>query len=233
MPTTAVQEVTTQAINNQVSILGLFLHADWVVKIIMLGLILLSVWCWAVIFEKTRLLKNLNDRADRFEEIFWSGISLVELYNKIGKTAKDPITLIFATAMSELMRGGDNTTMGMRLDRAMRATYGRQVAILERNISVLGTTASVAPFIGLLGTVWGIMNSFTAIAGSNQTSLAVVAPGIAEALFATAIGLFAAIPATVAYNKISHDVDKHCNRLETFMEEFTIIAERNITANGK
>ncbi len=221
----AVTEVTTQSIAPELSLIGLFFHADWVVKIIMLGLFALSIWCWAVIFEKIRLLRNLNDRADRFEELFWSGISLNELYQKLSKTARDPITLIFTAAMNEYMRGGEN--LNMRLDRAMRATYGRQVAFLERNISVLGTTASVAPFIGLLGTVWGIMNSFTAIAGSQNTNLAVVAPGIAEALFATAIGLFAAIPATVAYNKISQDVDKHCNRLETFMEEFTIIIDRN------
>lgn len=207
----------------------LVLQADPIVKLVMLILVFLSIYCWAIILQKYFLLKNLEQRAERFDQLFWSGISIQELYRRIGPNPKDPLSIIFSSAMNELLQAvkeGELDNSMMKIERAMRAAYVRESSRIERNLGVLGTTASSAPFIGLFGTVWGIMNAFSSIALKNQTSLAVVAPGIAEALFATALGLFAAIPATIAYNKFVVDIEKYLVRLDTFMEEFPLLAEK-------
>ena len=189
---------------------GLFLQADWIVKIVILVLILASVWSWAIIFEKVVRIKNLHSSAGKFEESFWSGGSLDDLYERVGARPLDPMTAVFSSAMREWRRSSErgiataDTARGglqQRIERVMQVTLGREMEQLEKYMTFLASVGSTAPFIGLFGTVWGIMSSFQAIAATKQTSLAVVAPGIAEALFATALGLVAAIPAVVAYNK--------------------------------
>ena len=173
-------------------------------------------------------------RAEQFEESFWSGGSLEELYDRIGSRPLDPMSAIFVAAMREWRRAaakglqGGNVSLPQRIDRVMHVTLGREMDILERNLGVLASVGSTAPFIGLFGTVWGIMNSFQSIAATKNTSLAVVAPGIAEALFATALGLVAAIPAVIAYNKISNDMDRYAKRLENFSGEFGAILSRQL-----
>lgn len=212
---------------------GLFLQADIVVKIVMLMLVVASVWCWAIIFEKVRRLRRLNAAADRFEQTFWSGDALDSLYERVGTRPQEPMSAIFASAMREWRRSmapGHPRRDGMqrRIERAMQVTLGREMVPVERYLTFLASVGSTAPFLGLFGTVWGIMNSFVAIAGAQTTNLAVVAPGIAEALFATALGLLAAIPAVVAYNKISSDLNKYAGRLEAFANEFAAILSREL-----
>ena len=194
---------------HDLSLWGLFVQADWVVKAVMIGLLLASVWVWAIIFEKVTSLRRANRQADSFEDTFWSGGSLDELYRREGERPAHPIAAVFGAAMREWHRSADRLAGSElaaagtqeRLDRAMTVTVQREMDRLERWMVFLASVGSVAPFVGLFGTVWGIMNSFAAIAGMQNTNLAVVAPGIAEALFATAIGLVAAIPATIAYNR--------------------------------
>ena len=218
------------------SVLGLFLEADIVVKIVMIGLILASFWCWAIIFDKVVRLKKLQRRASTFEDEFWSGGSLEDLYDRLGPRDLDPMGSIFASAMREWRRatamgaGRERNAAGLqqRIERVMDITLGREMDRLERQMIFLASVGSSAPFVGLFGTVWGIMNAFTSIAASKNTSLAVVAPGIAEALFATALGLVAAIPAVIAYNKISSDLDNYAGRLEAFAGEFTAILSRQL-----
>jgi biopolymer transport protein TolQ len=220
------------------SIWELFLAADPVVKIVMLLLILASIWCWAIIFEKFTRLRRLRQQAEAFEDMFWSGGSLEDLYDRIGATPGDPMATVFAAAMREWRRssarrltakGGDiRASLRQRIDQVMTLTMGREIERLESNLSFLASVGSTAPFIGLFGTVWGIMNSFQSIAATKNTSLAVVAPGIAEALFATALGLVAAIPAVIAYNKISNELGRYANRLENFSVEFGAILSRQI-----
>ena len=218
------------------SVWMLFLKADTVVKLVMLLLIVASVWCWAIIIEKSLRLKRLNSEAAEFEGSFWSGGSLDTLYDKIGTLPKDPMTAIFVSAMKEWRRSIDSgvtsadhgSSLTDRIDRVMDVTLNREIERVERQITILASTGSTAPFIGLFGTVWGIMNSFQSIAISKNTSLAVVAPGIAEALFATALGLLAAVPAVIAYNKISKDVDRYAARLEDFSNEFSAIISRQL-----
>ncbi len=218
------------------SIWGLFLQADFIVQLVMVLLMLASFWCWAIIFEKWRRIRRLADEARRFEESFWSGGSLDELYDRIGSRPGDPMSAIFVAAMREWRRsaspGEDERTAGLsgRIDRVMDITLGREMAHLERYMIFLASVGSTAPFVGLFGTVWGIMNSFQAIALTKNTSLAVVAPGIAEALFATALGLVAAIPAVVAYNKLSNDIGRYAGRLEAFSGEFSAILSRRSEA---
>ena len=213
---------------------ALFLQADWVVKIVMLLLVVASVWCWAIIIDKTRRLRRLKLQADSFEDDFWSGGSLDELYERVGKEPQDPMASIFAVGMREWRRsaprGGPEERMSMqqRIERVMQVTVGREMVQAERYMTFLASVGSVAPFVGLFGTVWGIMNSFAAIAGSKSTNLAVVAPGIAEALFATALGLVAAIPAVIAYNKISNDLNRYAGRLDAFASEFGTILSRQL-----
>lgn len=218
---------------------GLFMQADLVVKLVMVMLLLASVWCWAIIIEKLMRIRRLNAQADGFEEAFWSGGSLDALYDRIGKRPEDPMSATFAAGMREWRHAADRglsgamkTSLQQRVERVMSVTIGREMARAERYMTFLASVGSVAPFIGLFGTVWGIINSFTAIANTNNTSLAVVAPGIAEALFATAIGLVAAIPAVVAYNKFTTDLARYADRLETFSGEFTAILSRHLEERG-
>ena len=218
------------------SVWMLFLKADLIVKLVMLVLIVASVWCWAIIIEKSLRLKRLSSEAAEFEGSFWSGGSLDTLYDKIGALPKDPMAAIFVSAMKEWRRSNDSgvtsadhgSSLTDRIDRVMDVTLNREIERVERQITILASTGSTAPFIGLFGTVWGIMNSFQSIAISKNTSLAVVAPGIAEALFATALGLLAAVPAVIAYNKISKDVDRYAARLEDFSNEFSAIISRQL-----
>jgi biopolymer transport protein TolQ len=231
------RSVTTQALGqaaHDLSLWGLFLQADWVVKAVMIGLLLASIWVWAVVFEKVVAMRRVNKAADGFEDRFWSGGSLDELYSREGEQPTHPLAAVFGAAMREWRRsaGGANVLGGAkeRVERAMGVTIGREMERLERWMVFLASVGSVGPFVGLFGTVWGIMNSFSAIAGMQNTNLAVVAPGIAEALFATAIGLVAAIPAVLAYNKINTDLARFAARLEGFATEFGAILSRQTEA---
>ncbi|PWC32155.1 protein TolQ [Azospirillum sp. TSO22-1] len=224
---------------HQITIWGLFWQADLLVKLVMIMLLAASVWCWAIIIEKLMRIRRLNAQADAFEESFWSGGSLDALYDRIGKRPEDPMSATFAAGMREWRHAADRglgapmkTSLQQRVERVMSVTIGREMARAERYMTLLASVGSTAPFIGLFGTVWGIMNSFTSIAASNNTSLAVVAPGIAEALFATAMGLLAAIPAVIAYNKFSTDLARYADRLETFAGEFAAILSRHLEERG-
>jgi biopolymer transport protein TolQ len=215
---------------------GLFLQADLVVKLVMLSLIMASIWCWTIIFEKLIKMRRLAIQATEFEESFWSGGSLEDLYDRIENRSSGPMASVFVAAMREWRRSSargfadhlQKAGVMQRVERVMHVTLGREMETLERHMTFLASVGSTAPFIGLFGTVWGIMNSFQAIAGSKDTSLAVVAPGIAEALFATALGLVAAIPAVIAYNKISTDLGRYAARLESFATEFSAILSRQV-----
>jgi len=217
---------------HDLSLWGLFLQADWIVKGVMILLLLASIWVWAVVFEKVVALKRVNRAADAFEDRFWSGGSLDDLQDREGERPTHPMAAVFGAAMREwrrsLNRGSEKALHGTqeRVERAMTVTIGREMERMERWMVFLASVGSVGPFIGLFGTVWGIMNSFSAIAGMNNTNLAVVAPGIAEALFATAIGLVAAIPAVLAYNKLNTDLARFAARLEGFATEFSAILSR-------
>jgi len=214
----------------------LFTKADVIVKMVMIALIVASIWCWAIIIEKSLRLRRLNTDAAEFEDTFWSGGSLDALYDRIGSSPRDPMSAVFAAAMREWRRSTEGRVNAMekgsslteRIERVMDVTVSREVDRIERQMTVLASTGSTAPFIGLFGTVWGIMNSFQSIAITKNTSLAVVAPGIAEALFATALGLVAAIPAVIAYNKISKDLDRYASRLDDFTDEFSAIISRQL-----
>jgi biopolymer transport protein TolQ len=215
------------------SLWGLFIQADIVVKLVMVGLLLASVWVWAIVFEKWSSLRRVNRAADGFEDRFWSGGSLDDLYEQEGTRPSHPMAAVFGAAMAEWRRsarvvGADVSHAGVRerIDRAITVTVGREMERQERWMIFLASVGATAPFIGLFGTVWGIMHSFSAIAAMHNTNLAVVAPGIAEALFATAIGLVAAIPAVLAYNKISTDLSRYAARLEAFGAEFAAILSR-------
>jgi len=217
------------------SMISLFLRADLVVKSVIITLLLASVWCWAIIFDKWLGVRRLNKRSDEFEHAFWSGNSLDDLYDRISAQPRDPMAAVFVAAMREWRRSpsgtaGASATVGLadRIERVMQITLAREMDRAERYMTFLATTGATAPFIGLFGTVWGIMNSFQSIALSKNTSLAVVAPGIAEALFATALGLLAAIPAVVAYNKLTRDLDRYAGRLDSFAGEFSAILSREM-----
>lgn len=218
------------------SVWALFLRADPIVKGVIILLMAASVWCWAIIIEKVLGLRRLNARSTEFEQSFWSGNSLDELYDRIANQPRDPMSAVFVAAMREWRRTSQHGTaepesrvgIGDRIDRVMQITLTREMDRVEKNMTFLATTGSTSPFIGLFGTVWGIMNSFQSIAISKNTSLAVVAPGIAEALFATALGLLAAIPAVVAYNKLTKDLDRYASRLDSFAGEFSAILSREM-----
>jgi biopolymer transport protein TolQ len=203
----------------------------------MLILLLASVWCWAIIFDKVFRFRRLQRQANKFEDEFWSGGSLEELYERLGQRPSDPMTAVFSAAMREWRRSSakglvyseaGRSGLRDRLERVMQVTVARETERLERYMMFLASVGSTAPFVGLFGTVWGIMNSFQSIAVTKQTNLAVVAPGIAEALFATALGLVAAIPAVIAYNKLSTDLNRYAGRMETFAGEFIAILSRQI-----
>ena len=216
------------------SLWTLFLQADLVVKTVMLLLLAASLWCWAVIFEKGFRLVRLKRQATAFERAFWAGAPLDELYRRLGKRTSHPMALMFTTGMDEwkeapkMVAAEAKESLVSRVGRVMTLTMDREIQALERHLPSLATIGSVAPFVGLLGTVWGIMNAFTSIAATKNTTLAVVAPGIAEALFATALGLFAAIPAVIAYNKLSVDLDSYADRLASFADEFTVVVSREL-----
>lgn len=247
IPETATTPVSSDAISNvaagavsgghDLSIIGLFMHADFVVQFVMLVLISMSVWCWTIIISKRFALKKLNRRAEKFEEAFWSGESLDKLFQRVRKSAPDPMLTTFTAGMEEWQAGVSagipkseslQASLKQRVERAMSLAIVREMEMMERGMTFLATTGSSATFIGLFGTVWGIMNSFTAIAAMNNTSLAVVAPGIAEALFATATGLVAAIPAMVSYNVFSTSLGRYGDRLHNFATEFSAIMSRHL-----
>jgi biopolymer transport protein TolQ len=216
-----------------VSLWGLFWQAHFVVKAVMIGLVVASVWVWAIVIDKTLLYARTRRQMDRFEQVFWSGESLEELYRSLAPQPNHSMAALFVAAMREWKRtyeGGARSLMGLtaRIEKVMNVTIAREVDRLERRLLVLATVGSAGPFIGLFGTVWGIMTSFQAIAASKSTSLAVVAPGIAEALFATAMGLVAAIPATIFYNKFAAEVNRQAQRLEGFADEFSAILSRQV-----
>ena len=216
-----------------VSLIGLFLQAGLIVKIVMIGLLLASIWTWAIIIDKVILYARTRRQLDRFEEVFWSGRSLEELYRSLADKTPTGMGALFVSAMREWKKSYERNAaspLGLqaRIDKIMDVSLAREVDRLERRLGFLASVGSVAVYVGLFGTVVGIMTSFQAIAGSKSTNLAVVAPGIAEALLATAIGLVAAIPALVAYNKLSNDVAKIASRLEGFADEFSAILSRQI-----
>ncbi len=218
---------------SDLSLLGMFLHAGFVVQVVIILLLAASVWVWAIIIEKSLTIRKINRAADAFEDKFWSGRSLDELYDQEGAEPDHPIAAVFGAAMGEWRRssriaGADiaRSSVSARIDRAMDVTTMREMERLERNMIFLASIGSVGTFVGLFGTVWGIMHSFSAIAAMHNTNLAVVAPGIAEALFATAMGLVAAVPAVLAYNKLSTDLTRIASRLDAFAAEFSAILSR-------
>lgn len=215
------------------SFLEMFMGAHIVVKLVMIGMVLASVWSWAIIIEKLFAFRRARIEADKFEATFWSGQSLEELYGTLSRGRTIAMAALFVAAMREWKRSveGNIRALGgiqMRVEKVMDVTISREMERLDRRLLFLATTASTAPFVGLFGTVWGIMTSFQAIATSKNTNLAVVAPGIAEALFATALGLLAAIPAAIFYNKFSADSTRLSQRLEAFADEFSAIVSRQI-----
>ena len=233
------QEIVKEVLNNSsdISLWGLFLQADIVVKLVMLILLLASIWCWTIIIEKIFLSRKEIKLANTFENEFWSGTSLDDIYdemsNENNEKQQGAISRVFSSAMQEWRRAntsglvskGDNfkASLSQRIERGMSVAITREIGRLERGMTFLASIGSVAPFIGLFGTVWGIMNSFQSIAISRNTSLAIVAPGIAEALFATALGLLAAIPAVVAYNKFNSDSKRYISKIDNFSKRFLSI----------
>jgi len=235
IPINAVQLAGSTAATD-LSIFGLFTHADWIGRTVIVGLFIISIFTWAIIFDKAIRIGRLKGRATYFEERFWSAGSLDVLYDKI-KRPTDPMQAVFVAGMKEwrsatdkglIANPGARTTIQGRVDRILQVTIGREMAMIETWMTFLASVGSVAPFIGLFGTVWGIMRSFIGIAAAQNTSLAVVAPGIAEALLATAIGLVAAIPATAAYNKFATDIGRYGARLDNFANDFVATLSRNL-----
>ncbi len=228
-----MEQVALAAPGGDISLIDLFMQAGWVVKLVMVGLILASIWTWAIIVEKIIAFRRMRRALDRFEDTFWSGQSLEELYRTLSDRRTTGMSAIFVAAMREWKKSFERgarspAPLQSRIDKSMDLALAREMEGLESRLGFLATIGSAAPFIGLFGTVIGIMTSFQAIAGSKQTSLAVVAPGIAEALLATAIGLVAAIPAVMAYNKLSGDANKLGGRMEGFADEFSAILSRQI-----
>ncbi|MDB3873583.1 protein TolQ [Pelagibacteraceae bacterium] len=202
------------------SLWSLFLRADIIVKSVILILILCSVYSWAVIFEKYKHFKLINETSDQFEKNFLNSSSIKELFGKVSKTSPDPMTTVFRSGATFLVENKSTSQLSEKLKRVMDVAIEKEIEKYESKLNFLATVGSVAPFIGLFGTVWGIMNSFQSIAISRNTSLAIVAPGIAEALFATALGLLAAIPAVVAYNKFTNSSQRYTQKLENFSQTF-------------
>ena len=235
--------ITSSEISSTVtdfSLLSLFLRADLVVKSVIIVLIASSIWSWTIIVSKIVIRKKLQQLENEFDEIFWSGNSFDDLYETFNHNQNDPKSKIFCSAMEEWkkskkarsqMNSSYINSLKERMNRSMLVTFNKESELIEKNLTFLATAGSTAPFVGLFGTVWGIMNSFQSIAIAQNTNLAVVAPGIAEALFATALGLFVAIPAVVAYNKISSDLSKYFMSLETFIDQFSTIFFRQLESN--
>jgi len=223
------QEVATQVVglggSTDFSLMQLFLRADFVVKAVIIILIAASVYSWALIFEKYRLFKRIDKSTTNFENKFWKSRSAENFYRELSNRDKDPLTNIFQSAMTELIKtkSKSSAVQSARVSRVIEISADKEIKLIEKHFTFLATVGSTAPFIGLFGTVWGIMNSFQSIAISRNTSLAIVAPGIAEALFATALGLLAAIPAVVAYNKFNSDSKRYGARIENFSKRFLSI----------
>jgi len=223
------QEVATQVVglggSTDFSLIQLFLRADFVVKSVIVILIAASIFSWALIFEKYRLFKRIEKSTNSFEEKFWKSRSAESFYNTLTNKEKDPMANVFQSAMVELIKtkSKSSSIQSNRVSRVIEISADKEIKLIEKHFTFLATVGSTAPFIGLFGTVWGIMNSFQSIAISRNTSLAIVAPGIAEALFATALGLLAAIPAVVAYNKFNSDSKKYTGRIENFSKRFISI----------
>jgi biopolymer transport protein TolQ len=233
MPIEGVTDAVLAVPTGDISLVSLFLQAHIVVKAVIVGLLLASVWTWAIIVDKTVLYGRIRRQMDRFEKLFWSGQSLEDLYRSLTGRTPTAMASVFVAAMREWKRSfeaGARSPIGLqtRIDKVLDVTIVRETERLERRLLFLATVGSAAPFIGLFGTVWGIMSSFQAIAATKNTSLAIVAPGIAQALLATALGLLAAIPAVVAYNKLSNDAGKIGQRLEGFADEFAAILSRQV-----
>ncbi len=223
------QEVATQVValggSTDFSLIQLFLRADFIVKSVIIILIAASVYSWALIFEKYRLFKKIDQTTTNFENKFWKSKSAISFFNTLTNKDKDPLTNIFQSAMVEVIKTKSKSSSEQiaRVSRVIEISGDREIKLIEKHFTFLATVGSTAPFIGLFGTVWGIMNSFQSIAISRNTSLAIVAPGIAEALFATALGLLAAIPAVVAYNKFNSDSKKYSSRIDNFSKRFISI----------
>ena len=228
------------AVVTDFSLLSLFLRADLVVKSVIIILIVSSIWSWAIIASKIVTYRRLKQLENEFDEIFWLGNSFDDLYETFNHNLNDPKSKIFCSAMDEWKKSKKKRTqmnsnyinsLKERMTRSMLVTFNKESELIEKNLTFLATAGSTAPFVGLFGTVWGIMNSFQSIAIAQNTNLAVVAPGIAEALFATALGLFVAIPAVVAYNKISSDLSKYFISLESFIDQFSTIFFRQLESS--
>ena len=220
-------DITSQAVglasNTDFSLVSLFLRADIIVKSVMIILVVFSIYSWAIIFDKIRLFRKINKSAEEFEEKFWKSKSAETFYNSLPTKFDNPMAQLFKDSMQAVMKSRSKTNISQRLENILEVNIEKQMNIVNNKFTFLATVGSTAPFIGLFGTVWGIMNSFQSIAISRNTSLAIVAPGIAEALFATALGLLAAIPAVVAYNKFNSDARKYSNKLEDFSKRFLAI----------
>ena len=220
-------DITSQAVglasNTDFSLWSLFMRADFIVKSVILMLIGCSIYSWAIIIEKFRLFKKINLESEEFEEKFWKSKSAETFYNSLPVNLDNPMALLFKDSMQTLLKAKNKSNLNERMASMLEVNIEKQLVTLEKGFTFLATVGSTAPFIGLFGTVWGIMNSFQSIAISRNTSLAIVAPGIAEALFATALGLLAAIPAVVAYNKYNNDTKKYSQKLENFSKRFLSI----------
>jgi biopolymer transport protein TolQ len=220
-------DITSQAVglasSTDFSISQLFIRADIIVKSVIIILIVSSIYSWAIIFEKMRLFKKINSSSQDFENKFWKSKSAESFYNNLPTNVEDPMTNVFKSSMQVLLKSKRSSTLDEKMSNMLEINIGQQMEKIEKKYTFLATVGSTAPFIGLFGTVWGIMNSFQSIAISRNTSLAIVAPGIAEALFATALGLLAAIPAVVAFNKFTSDAKKYSQKLENFSKRFLSI----------
>ena len=220
-------DITSQAVglasNTDFSIVKLFIRADIIVKSVIIILIASSIYSWAIIFDKYKLFKKINKSSEEFEEKFWKSRSAETFYNSLPTNVYDPMAKVFRNSMQTVVKSRSKTNLSEKLTVVLETNIEKEMNLIEKNYTFLATVGSTAPFIGLFGTVWGIMNSFQSIAISRNTSLAIVAPGIAEALFATALGLLAAIPAVVAYNKFNSDSKKYFQKLENFSKRFISI----------
>ncbi len=220
-------DISSQAVglasNTDFSIMSLFIRADIIVKSVMILLIASSIYSWAIIFDKIRMFKKINKNADEFEDKFWKSKSAETFYSNLPASVNDPMAQLFKTSMQTVIKSRSRSSLNEKLPAILEVNIEKQMTLIDKNFTFLASVGSTAPFIGLFGTVWGIMNSFQSIAISRNTSLAIVAPGIAEALFATALGLLAAIPAVVAYNKFSNDSKKYSQKLENFSKRFLTI----------
>jgi biopolymer transport protein TolQ len=220
-------DITSQAVglasNTDFSLWSLFLRADFIVKSVILMLIGCSIYSWAIIIEKFRLFKKINSESEEFEAKFWKSKSAETFYNNLPANVENPMSLLFKDSMQTILKSKSKSNLNEKIGSVLEVNIEKQISKLDKGFTFLATVGSTAPFIGLFGTVWGIMNSFQSIAISRNTSLAIVAPGIAEALFATALGLLAAIPAVVAYNKFNNDSKKYSQKLENFSKRFLSI----------